>query len=467
MRTRIRIWPALSIGVALLAGCVAPSAGLGMPTATSSTTAPMPTALGTISSPIVAPSATLATTTAPSATPMPVMPRAPDLSITPVVSGGTIQVDSWSPDGKWLAFWQAEVGARPSSVGPPMTLHFYHVRTGETCSCPESETTGRQRYYQSTTWTADGQFLIWDGEKGKQAAPCQGGFRPTGEAALSPTPKSISASPAGGYRVSTAYTRRAGPGFDVVSTFTEVASDHSIMTVAYTVGQGDTPLIPADPGGEWVTDRLFLIYYTLERGPLLVDLAQERVVQVAELFGVKWDPEPSGGFAARGQVAPGTGDYHIALTPWPALLYHLETGEVEVIAEGDHPIFTRDGQWLLTYTNISAAAPGVSGTPCGETLWVRPVDPPGSRASAVVVGDIVTAPLSPDGTRLTIRGKSGACGMENVISVYSFPEGSLLASWSTGQYFARPIRWSPDGKRLAIVGIIPTTDRGGLFIVEP
>ncbi len=415
------------------------------------------------------------------ATPVPTPTPAAPL-ITPVLTGAEIVVGGWSPDGQWLAFWKADDGA-PAQLHRAMTLSFYNARTGQTCDCPGIQAKTTDVSPPPLTWQDDGQVVVWDGATAMRGAPCQGSFQATSDV----HPPADALSPGGNYRTATREAQSDDAQIVVTTTFCDARSGQTVQAVAY-------PL-PAEMegslgvGGAWVTDSLFLIRETLDRGPLLVDVRAGRVIAVmAELFGLQELPSPNLGFWASGQAVAGSDIYHIVLgalhhglfggvgieSTWPPLrLYHSETGQVEELPfkVAWSPTFSPDGRWLLVDARPWRTRAGTDETYPSSALWARPVDPPGSAVHLVAYGDS-QACWSPDWTRMAMAGPGSSLGLPNVTSVYGFPEGTVLNAWATGDYRARPAAWSPDSKRLAMSGLamsgnVPAGLQYALFVVEP
>jgi len=391
------------------------------------------------------------------------------VTTTPITTGASIEVSGWSPDGEWLAFWRADDGA-PAKPYPVMTLHFYNARTGEACHCPELQTRPMNMRPLPLTWTDDGQVIVWDGQTAQRGAPCRGSFHPTDEA---PPADAASLSPGGSYRAATREEPSGDVQRHVTTTLSDARSGRVVQVVEYTHPGGEGGL---GLGGMWLTDRLFLISETLDRGPLLVDVPEGRVTAVMrELFGLQQRPSADLRFYAWGQTVAGSGAYHILLGGLgvepacpPLRLYHSETGQAEELAlqfPGPGP-FSPDGRWLLLSDHPRRPC-GPLGQECEScALWARPVDPPGAAAQRVAEGDCL-ARWSPDWKRVAMASLGRWYGLPNVTTVYSFPEGAALRSWATGDYLARPAAWSPDGKRLALWGSVMGEWKYALFIVEP
>jgi len=443
--------------IALLVAC---SGGDGRRAADQSTFAPAaPRAPDVTPTPRAAAMAAPSVKVAPTASPA--QATAPTLAapvIRPIVTGSSITVGGWSPDGEWLAFWRAP-DATTDQTSPAETLHFYSPRTGEMCDCPEVRHATLLTPPRALTWEEGGQVVAWSGATAMWGTPCEGGFAPASEAP--PTGEEEALSPGGSYRAATRGQRSGDGRIHASTTFTDARTRRPIQTIDYTHRGGESIL---GLGGEWVTGSLFLIRETEERGPLLVDLEDGRVVVVmAELFALQQVPSPELGFWAAARSVAGSDVFHIVLggVARRLQLYHSETGQTEELESryAFSPTFSPDGRWLLM-----GGFRGPVGT--AFALWARPLDPPGTPARLVAEGDYA-ASWSPDWTRVALARPGSTFGLPNVTSVYSFPEGRPLNSWATGEYRARPAAWSPDGKRLAMSGNVAGERKYGLFVVEP
>ena len=404
--------------------------------------------------------------------PAPAMPTPRPPAITPLATGASIEVGGWSPGGEWLAFWRAGDGA-PANPYPAMTLHFYSVRTGQTRECPEFRTQTTSTRPLPLTWQDDAQVVVWDGKTAKRGTPCQGSFQTIAEKGPADAAEAAALSPGGSYRATTVEEPSDGGRIRVTTAFADARTGQPVRAVGYfhRGGLGSLGL-----GGEWLTDRLFLIRETFDRGPLLVDVQEGRVVEaLRQLFAVSQAPSTELGFWAAGKTVAGTDTYHIVLggvgleSAYPPLrLYHSETGEVEELAfkYSWSPIFSPDGRWLLLDARPRRPRAGTDLVYESQALWVRPVDPAGSSPRLLADGGY-PARWSPDWTRVAVAGPGSFFGLPNVTSVYSFPEGRLLSSWATGGYQARPDAWSPDGRWLAMSGNVPGEWKYALFVVEP
>jgi hypothetical protein len=218
-------------------------------------------------------------------------------------------------------------------------------------------------------------------------------------------------------------------------------------------------------GGAWLTEELFLIYETLDQGPVLVKAGQGVSPIALELFGLTHIPGMLGpeGFnlSARGSVVTGTQTYHLVLagvgieSNFPPLrLYHSETGQVEQLPfkYTGWPVFSPDGRWL-----VLDARPIKDGYESFE-LWLRPVDPVGSEAHRLTSGDSSRWAWSPDW--------AWAAGeAAGDIVIFSIPDGYLLGTWAGDTYHLVPLSWSAKGESLAVQGYLPNGQGEGLFVI--
>jgi hypothetical protein len=113
--------------------------------------------------------------------------------------------------------------------------------------------------------------------------------------------------------------------------------------------------------------------------------------------------------------------------------------------------FSPDGRWLLLDER------SIQDETERRTLWVRPSDPPGSQVTFFAAGETAT---------WTANWDRAAFGQPERISAYTFPSGEPLGAWTTGEYPAQQLSWSPDGGKLAVLGGAPGEWRQALFLVE-
>ena len=379
----------------------------------------------------------------------------PAAQIEPVARGADIRIDSWSQDGAWLAYWlSTEEDLKESSwPAPPGKLHFVSPQTGQNCEHPELVSS---EYGQQIIWQPDERAILFSDGEYWVGLPCSE-FRPiAGAQVIRRESQDASLSPDGRFQAATTIHDRSGGVVRITTLIRNTSTGQLENSVEWEIDErlGDLGL-----GGEWVTQDLFILYETMNRGPLLIEAGGEAIKIAPELLGVpvippgdpRWD-EVS--LVARASSVEESGVYHILLSGIgieanfpPVRLYHSETGEVETLPfkylwrRG----FSQDGRWVLL-----DARPDVGGYE-SYALWYRPVDPPGSEARLLAEGTPYDS-WSPDGARV-------AFGRPGNLSVFTFPEGVQTGAWRTGDIAPYSLVWSPDGAWLAAAG-----DRA-LFIV--
>ena len=385
------------------------------------------------------------TTPAPEATPTPspATKAAPAARLAPIAEAAAVRFDSWSPDSQWAAYWlsTADDLAQMTGNAPPATLHLYNVVSGESCARPQFTS---QQYGSQLAWLPNGQVVVTTANPPQQGQPCAGEFAAAVHPWPTPAPTPDPAmAPGGGYIAATTILDGSS-GLLELSTTISAADGQIVNTVEWSIDQrlGELGL-----GGEWISERLFLIYETVGQGPLLVE-AGGAVIQVArDLFGVPADPGwPDMWYTARA-IRPASGSgYHLLLSASgaehlfpPVRLYHAENGQVEEL-QYTHlwgPPVSPDGARLLL-----DARPERDGYERYE-MWTRRIDPPGSAARRVGEG---TALWSPDGASLVF-------GRDNTFSIVAFPSGELRRNGEVSAAFSLyPRAWSPNGAWVAFEG---------------
>lgn len=394
-------------------------------------------------------------TSAPSPTPTAELPGVP---LQPLATAAAIRVDSWSLDSAWVAYWSSteeDVETAPYPF-PSGTLHLLNIRTGQDCSYPEYVAHG---YDDGVIWQPDGQVMVVSGGSTRRGTPCGDDFTPAAyprDAELGKPDTALS--PEAGYRARTWAQDEADGTISAVTTIADALTGEveNVVEWKHEGGLGDFGL-----GGQWLTKDLFLINETLDRGPLLIAVGNGTIEVASELFGLPplehWEPDNSADLRAEGEVMKGTRTYHIVLhgAGTDITLYHSETAEIESIPLR-HPsylAFSPDGRWLMLYERYDKD--GYE----RQALSIRPADPPGSEAR-LFAEEFSYAVWSPEGMKIAVGLPGGA------ISVFSLPDGVQLGSWTTGQYEALPIAWSPDGNLLAVQGYASGEWQQALFVVR-
>jgi hypothetical protein len=394
--------------------------------------------------------------------------------LAPVAEAAAVRFDSWSSDGQWAAFWLSTDDdiARMQSFTPPGTLHLHNPVTGQTCA---HEQFVNEHHLSPLVWQPDGRLLVLEGDvvpagphspahmpapsTSWHGTPCQDDFveiDPTRQLGSAMPDRSVS--PGGGFWAETEIAASGAGTLSASTNLREVGSGQVVNRVDWRVEQrlGELGL-----GGEWITGEHFLIYETLERGPLLLDVAGQVLAVAPDLFGVPSDPgRPEVGYRAHG--APTAGDdsgYHLALYGVgaehlfpPVRLYHSESGDVEELPYAHlwHPAFSPDGGWLLLDERPERA--GFQ----SNALWARPVDPIGAELHRIGEGHALP---DPGWARVIFT-------LDNAYSLASFPDGApLQAGSASAGYSLYPRGWSPDGRYAALEGVTGRWQQA-LFVVD-
>lgn len=359
-----------------------------------------------------------------------------------------------------MAYWAStsEQAAGDFYPFPPGNLAFLNTRTLQICDHPEFVA---KTEADGLSWQPGGEARILIGGQAYQGIPCQGEFV-SAEAPAAPEAGPPSAlSPGGAYRAETTVQSSSAGILNLRTVLLALPDQQVINTVEWKIDErlGDVGL-----GGQWLAGNQFLIYETLDQGPLLATVGGE-VRQVAtELFGLDHLPSllgPEGyNLRADGAAVAGSDQYHVVLYGVgseasfpPVQLYHSEDGALEEMPFRHlwSPAFSPDGRWLLLDER------SIQEETERRALWVRPVDPKGSQVRKFADGETAA---------WTAAWDQAAFGQREKTSAYSFPAGEPLGVWTTGDYPALELAWSPDGRKLAVLGGVPGEWRQALFFVE-
>jgi WD40-like Beta Propeller Repeat len=383
--------------------------------------------------------------------------------IKPVVTAPSIRFESWSPNNEILAYWTFTAEEAASSyLNPPGALHFFNIRTGQ--SCQYQAASGQTA--RSVAWVTDGKIVVFSEHQARQGTPCHDDFIPVSDRAVDHIQEpALSLSPNGTYRANTVSQVEANGTLSAVTTIVNAATGQMEDTInwKHRGGLGGLGL-----GGQWLTDDRFLISETLDRGPLLVIVGKEIIEVAPKLFGIASlpsVPDPDEDFVtlrATASDVSGTQSYHIVLSGvgteayFPRIrLYHPETGEVEELPLKHlwWPAFSPDGRWLLM-----DARPNKNGYESHE-IWTRPLDPVGSDIRWLISDVSSFNAWSYDETKI-----AGSSAHE--IFVLSFPAGSQISTWQIGEYEGVPMAWSSDGQSLAVHGYVAGRQQDALFVIQ-
>lgn len=422
--------------------------------------------------PAAAASATVEGVAAIALTPVAVATRTPDdLHMDPV-----LDVSGWSPDGRWLAFW---MGGRYTDYPPelwrsPQQLHFLDSTTGRVCQQPNAQ---KAIYSDQVYWQADSQTIVRTGGSVAIGRPCETltaspsstyklpmpppgvtpdwAEPPASEGYDSPGPEDTVASPDGVYLATTV---AAGDQAPENSYTTRISLTSDGRLVAEATWQGNGGFGDMGTGGAWLPTNQFLIFYSLDRGPLLMGSDGTVIAIAPTIFGIQ-EPDRAAALDATALIAADGRSWHLALDDddQSAMLYHPESGRVETLPTKRlwKAAMRPDGSWL-----IAAGRYGSDGS--DDALWVRDLEEE-HAAFRLIPGSghepHYSTAASPDWSHLAVGDP-----MAGVIDVIRFPDGTREGRWDLGSLAPESRWWSPDGRQLAVVGSKGT--QRALFLIR-
>jgi hypothetical protein len=389
-----------------------------------------------------------------------------------------LRLDSWSPTGHYLAYWQYTAADLARNPIPPGLLTFYDMSSRITCSLPSAfgynGISGTQNRY---AWRSDGNFLLF---KGRDLLilpdPCHESHSSFVNFFPEPIQEVVAV-----HRFQAFYLLKgqsqywlyhpfADEGLQILSV--EEVAPHSLNAYAISpqgryVGinltDGGTVIVETATGQVkstiswshfddvdmwppvWLGEDMYLIQRTTaDQGPLLVTLDGD-IQPVAALFGLP----PSSQQMAWG-VSIGFQEYAILFQDFlddanrnQVWLYHSATGDVETLAftSGE---FDPNGRWLFLRKDQE------NDSESRYELWWREIEAASTTALPLASDQVfihwTTGPGPSDlvhvSERLTVS--SG----NRVLTVSA--EGEIQEQTVTGSIISTPLR-SPDGHHLALV----------------
>lgn len=439
-------------------------------------------------------------TQSPSATPTP-DPDAILITEEPIFVGGDVRLQGWSPDGRYLAYFEyteEQIAESPVDI-PGMvqgTFTFYDTVTGQKCQSYSLD--GRfshegPGYGQRFTWLANGDLFIFtqDGQVIQTDVPCG----PEGNlTALFPEQmQNISSSSPDGRLLlltgATAYwlydieSRAIYPiaeitpdsfnnlvwspqgryiGVTLAGNYTGFRSPiGGSRVVDVTTGQivarydwEPSNGVDGTTGGPiWLNEQEMVITFSLDQGPFFMTVDGE-VRPLLFLFGLEFLGEPFLPYADV-YVEPDNGRYHILLTDWgwseekiSPQVYHSDTGQVETLENLEDRVFLMPG--------------GIMENPREDSTYlIRPI----ADAGALWVRPLACAPpwRIPDSTYFTRTQGS------NRVDIFTWPDCDRMAAfqldWTAedGSYLNASL--SPDNHWLIIVPVNKYSRGRALFVV--
>lgn len=390
-------------------------------------------------------------------------PQARGETIIPFSQAAFLTFDSWSPGGEWIAYWSSSLDAVESYQGygmPGGILHFANVISGE--DCPVPEIVSESAYLAQVRWMAeDSAELRLDGYRyvGK---PCQTTpFRRSPAQETLPSQEPAGLSPDGRFRAVTEEVTSDDHGWELNTSLIETATGRDVNRLEWRHrgGHGELEL-----GGEWVSPSQFLIYETIDQGPLLLHVDGTSKSVLVEIIGLSSIPSlEADGYSLVALPNPSEreDDYNIAITgsgeeaKFPRVrLYHAETGLVEELPLTHLWGFAPSNDWILLYESKVSG-----GYETGSNLWARRVESAGGEWHLIApVVDYIL--WNEPGDEMVFSQN------ETTLVWQSFPSLLEKGRWNTGPFSSYPASFSPDGRYALAIGNIPGKSAYGLFILE-
>lgn len=394
-------------------------------------------------------------------TPVAVITGAPHGSIP--FADPALEVIGWSPDGRWLAFWTADrySDSPPDLWRSPLQLNFLDSATGRVC---QQAKVLKSIHADEVYWQADSQAIVRTGGSVAIGRPCETltaapsstyalpaappgetpewAEPPPSEGYDSPGPEDTVASLDGVYLATTVV---AGDQVPEHSYTTRISLAADGRVVAEATWQGNGGIGDMGTGGAWLPTNQFLIFYSLDRGPLLVGPDGTVVAIAPTIFGIE-GPDHAASLDATALIAADGKTWHLALDDdQSAMLYHPESGRVETLPTKRlwKAAMRPDGSWL-----IAAGRYGSDGS--DDALWVRGLEEE-HAAFRLIPGSghepHYSTAASPDRSHLAVGNP-----LAGVIDVIRFPDGTRVGRWDLGGLRPESRWWSPDGRQMAVLG---------------
>lgn len=434
--------------------------------------------------------ATMTPTPPPLPTPTPITITEP-----PIFSGGSARLQGWSPDGRFLAYFeytQEELDATEYPGSAEGTFTLYDPANSAKCQryplsgtyAHEGDTTG-QRFI----WLPDGSFFIitMNGQVIQADEPCGNDVELTAVFPqnlvrienLSPDQSRLLLKAETGYLIYDWRSQAITPIAEVppdafnnlvwspdgafigVTLAGNYTGDRSPIGGSRVVDAATGQIIarhdwePANAldgtfgGPEWISPTEFVVTLSLDQGPFFMNVEGE-VRPLLPLFGLEFVRDQVNGLADT-YVNPTSGSYHILLTDFgwfgntlPAQIYHSDTDSVEVLdvtglqLTPDGLLFYSEGYLARSITAIGAPFYSID-TPCLAALYTPP--------SPIFVG---------------------ATGNPTDVKLYALPECRYLETVQIpplpdGRYAGG--RVSPNGRWLALFATNASGNIPNLFVI--
>lgn len=378
--------------------------------------------------------------------------------IAPLAANTMIRLESWSPDGKFFAYWSFDAEQRFDYSYPPGTLYFLRTDREEICSYSYPVMYSGQ---DSLNWQADGTVIILAGNLPRSGVPCENFSVVTDATNIPANVSNFSLSPGGNYRAVTKV-------LDTAPYLAETTILNMLTGSVENNVQWKFHDVMKSPGeGQWLNSNQFLINETADQGPLLITVGQGVVRVADDIFGQPVNCREDCFLTANGASVLETDSYHIVLfgvgetSSFPAIqMYHSESSVIEKIPFQQGGFFSPDGKWLIFYDERISTQKSRG----NFQLWLRPVDPAGATVNFLASTDVNPFPLSwsPDNTKLAIPSSTG-------VTVFRFYNDTLVETerWKTDDYRVIEALWSPDSQSLVLRGDLSAPgSQEALFLIR-
>ncbi len=416
--------------------------------------------------------------------------------IEPLIAASQIIVDSWSPDGKFLAYRSDDNSA---ALQTPDTLHLINIETGLHCSIRPVAFPSIYENGKYAVWMENDNILsVYHGIVNLRE-PCEDSAKDITSlfparigyvASVSPDHTSFLLTTDQGYLLYqpessivrqvernvggfiTSYSWSPDDKWLAMSGLESANNFQSAKTWVVELSAGSVISQTSWNADEiegnlsapiWLTADTILIDSTVGKGPLLLTLGGNTAEIGPTLFGLDRDgaclPVCKGQFVAYGTRGDSNRQYHVVLAtisnaagPPRSWLYHSENGLVEELDWNAQLPFSPDGRWLILYRNPDSSK-------ANYELAVRPVD---SNENTLASISAPTYPFpfvwSPDSSKVSLQNG-------DQIAIYDSKLNLILKLGAQG-YVLSVALWSPNGQTLAILGYSPATQQQGLFVAS-
>lgn len=404
---------------------------------------------------------------------------------TPVLGPMQMRLSGWSPDSRYLAYWQID-SEQADVQYPAGALTFLDVRSGDTCSYDRTQYDGADGKVWRHTWLDDGRLLVFNQDGSYSLWQVCSGQLPESAGRAPDTIERIVAASEDGRQwlllTADAYFLAALEGeqlrFVPVSGLTPTLFDAATFSpddtrVAIHLSTGGTYVVDVasatvvrrsewqSSGGlgdifapVWLDEERLLVRSSAVDGALLIDPDGETTPVGPELFGHEPSPalvgegvaQTGGGYVIAGHYMPGSQNDEQGV--WIA----TSDGQVESLAPFDRAVFTPNGERLILFVESNGAAGAEN-----EVWWADVATLPLNPQSLYTGHDFPYSATSPSGAAVAV-----AAGNDLYILTESgVVEGSNLPD----VLYAGSPYWSPDGNFLALAGGFSGRPENYLYVI--